>query len=84
MTDPATPPAPQSPTDVSPPPTDASATVPPSAPSERGWGKLFLALAGYVREATGRVARTAPATLAALPCALAALPLWVLATVFTG
>ncbi len=41
-------------------------------------------LAGYVREATGRVARTAPATLAALPCALAALPLWVLARVFTG
>jgi hypothetical protein len=41
-------------------------------------------VAGYVREATGRVARTAPATLAALPCVLAALPLWVLARVFTG
>jgi hypothetical protein len=49
MTDPATtPPAPQSPTDVSPPPTDASAPVPPAAPSERGWGKLFLALAAFV------------------------------------
>ena len=41
-------------------------------------------VAGYVREATGRVALTAPATLAALPCALAALPLWVLSRVFTG
>jgi hypothetical protein len=48
MTDPATSPPPQSPTDVSPPPTDASAPVPPPAASERGWGKLFLALAAFV------------------------------------
>src|SRR6476660_1186410 len=47
MTDPA-PTPPQSPTDVSPPPTDASAPVLAPAPSERGWGKLFLALAAFV------------------------------------
>jgi hypothetical protein len=34
--------------DAPPPDTDASAPVPPPAPSERGWGKLFLALAAFV------------------------------------
>ena len=41
-------------------------------------------VAAHLRRATGRLATTAPATLAALPCALAALPLWVLARVLIG
>jgi hypothetical protein len=41
-------------------------------------------VATHLRGATGRAARSAPATLAALPCALAALPLWVLARVLLG
>jgi hypothetical protein len=41
-------------------------------------------VAAHLRGATGRSARSAPATLAALPCALAALPLWVLARVLLG
>ena len=41
-------------------------------------------VAAHLRGATGRAARTAPATLAALPCALAALPLWVLARILFG
>jgi hypothetical protein len=45
MTDPASNP---SPNDAPPAPTDASAPVPQPAPSERGWGKLFLALAAFV------------------------------------
>jgi hypothetical protein len=41
-------------------------------------------VAAHLRAATGRAARSAPATLAALPCALAALPLWVLARILLG
>jgi hypothetical protein len=41
-------------------------------------------IAAHLRGLTGRAARTAPATLAALPCALAALPIWVLARVLLG
>jgi hypothetical protein len=41
-------------------------------------------VAAHLRGVAGRSARSAPATLAALPCALAALPLWVLARVLLG
>jgi cytochrome bd-type quinol oxidase subunit 2 len=41
-------------------------------------------VAAHLRGATGRAARTAPGTLAALPVALAALPLWVLARILLG
>jgi hypothetical protein len=40
--------------------------------------------AAYLRDAMGSAARTAPATLAALPFVLGALPLWVLARVLLG
>jgi len=41
-------------------------------------------VAASLRHAAGPSARTAPATLSALPCAMAALPVWVLARILLG